>query len=153
MYVCMYIYIYAPVRLSKIGKSDHFAIKSSVGACDLKTVHKSIWRRDLRESSMNAFGRWITRFNWSCVTDLTLAKDKFQAFCTIMSNAVDLYLPKKRVRVCPNNKPWVTPKLTSLIRLRQNVLSTLGKDSNRFKHLRNRVQRECKTARARFSNN
>ena len=98
-------------------------------------------------------GRWITRTDRSCVTDLTLAKDKFEAFYTIMSNAVDLYLPKKRVRVCPNNKPWVTPKLTSLIRQRKNALSTLGKDSARFKDLRNRVQRECKTARARFYNN
>ena len=70
-----------------------------------------------------------------------------------MSNAVDLYLPKKRVRVCPNNKPWVTPKLTSLIRQRQNALSTLGKDSARFKDPRNRVQRECKTARVRFYSN
>ena len=70
-----------------------------------------------------------------------------------MSNAMDLYLPKKRVRVCPNNKPWVTPKLASLTRLRRNALSTLGKESNRFKDLRNRVQREYKTARARFYNN
>ena len=79
--------------------------------------------------------------------------DIFQIKTLDIDNSVDLYLPKKRVRVCLNNKPWVTPKLTSLIRQRQNVLSTLGKDSARFKDLRNRVQRECKIARARFYNN
>ena len=127
--------IYEPVRTE-----NKRLCRVTVNLTSIATTlfSKSICRRDLRESSMNAFGRWITRTDVSCFTDLTLAKHKFEAFYTIMSNAVDLYLPKKTVRMCPNNKPWVTPKLTSLIRQRQNALSTLGKDSARFKDLRNR---------------
>ena len=100
--------------------------------------------RDLRESASIAFGRWITSFEWDCALGLYHAKNKFETFYNILISAVDGFLPMKKIRKCSSNKLWVNQKLMALILERKKALFTCGKDSAKYKQLRNRVQHECK---------
>ena len=75
-------FLYPPVQLPKIGRSDHHAVlmKPCTETIRPKAVKKITWKRDLRESNLHAFGRWVTRFDWSCVTSLTSTSEKFYSF-------------------------------------------------------------------------
>ncbi|KAK2568768.1 hypothetical protein P5673_006783, partial [Acropora cervicornis] len=100
-----------------------------------KAAKKTIMRRDLRESAIIAFGRWKTSLECCCVLALQHAKNNFETFYNILISAVDALLPTKKYEY----------ELITLIVERQKALYTCGKDLAKYKQLRNRVQRECKS--------
>ena len=72
--------------------------------------------------------------------NLSRVSEKFDLFSQILSNAIDLYLPLRRVKVCSSDKPGVSNRLRRLIVQRQKALKSLGKDSPLYKELRNKVR-------------
>ena len=141
-------------QLPKIGRSDHYTVL--IKPCESLPGHnhpmKDFRSRDLRTSSLHAFGRWITNFDWSPVLNLSRVSEKFDLFCQTLLNAIDSYLPMWRVKGCAD-KPWVSNKLRRLITQRQKALKSLGKDSPLYKELRNKTQVESRTCKRTYYEN
>lgn len=116
-----------PAQLPKIGHA--VLIKPNTSLHTSKAVKKSVERRDLRGSSLSAFGRWITRHNWDDVYNASSAKGKFESFFTTLHNAVETYLPTRKIKVCSTDKAWVKSTIKTLVARRQHALKTHGKDS------------------------
>ena len=144
-----------PEQLPKIGRSDHYTVL--IKPCESLSGHnnskKDFWSRDLRTSSVHAFGRWITNFDWSPLLNLSRVSEKFDLFSQTLLNAIDSYLPLRRVKVCSSDKPLVSNKLRRLITQKQKALKSLGKDSPLYKELRNKTQVECRTCKRTYYEN
>ena len=106
-----------PEQLPKIGRSDHYTVL--IKPCESLPGHnhskEDFWSLDLRTSSLHAFGGWITNFDWCPVLNLSRVSEKFDLFSQILSNAIDLYLLLRRVKVCSSDKPRVSNRLRRLI--------------------------------------
>ena len=132
-----------PSQLLKIGRSDHYAvlIKPDATRLNRKTEKKYIMRRDLRESSLCALGRWLTHFSWEPVLNLPNAKDKTETFYNTLIKAIDTLMPTQKVKVCSSDKLWVSSIMKALVYRIQWAFKTHGKDSAVFKMYRNKVQK------------
>ena len=86
-------------RLPKIGSSDHYTIlaKPNIAISSKQTITK-IKIRDMRNSAWCAFGRWITKQNWSSVLSASTSKDKFDLFMSELDQAVNTFLPQKMIK-------------------------------------------------------
>ena len=132
-----------PSQLPKIGRSDHYAvlIKPDTTHLICKSEKKYIIRRDLRESSLCALGRWLTNFSWESVLNLPTAKDKTEAFYNTLIRAIDTLMPTQKVKVCSSDKPWVSSRMKAV------VSKTHGKASAVFRMYRNKVQKEVRNCK------
>ncbi|XP_048579007.1 uncharacterized protein LOC116611253 [Nematostella vectensis] len=101
----------------------------------------------MRPSCMDAFGRWITGYNWSYVLDAPTADAKCRLLYSVLQNAVDIYFPAKSIKVCLTDKPWVSSRLKGLVTKRQRALRIHGKDSPIFKRIRNSVKELVKNCK------
>ena len=148
--------LFSPVvQLPKIGRSDHFVVM--ISPCDVppsakERSKKVINKRDLRPSRLRDFGNWITQQRWEGVLSLTDVSDKYEFFMKLMLEAVEKYLPVRKITICNSDKPWVSSKFKQLVARRQRALGHLGKDSPQFKHLRNAVLEECRYCKRVFYN-
>ena len=140
-------YLFKVTQLPKIGRSDHFSILATPTSGSIPLPVRKTQVRDLRDSAWRAFGRWLTKKNWSHILSIDTCKEKFNTFIMELQNAVDTYLPWKSVRVHPTDRPWTTRKIKILIKKRQEAFTRDGKDSATYKRLRNKVQREIKSAK------
>ena len=102
--------------------------------------------REQRDSAWRTFGRWLTNKDWSPVLAAESCKEKLDIFITDLQNAVDTYLPWKTLKVHPTDRPWTTKKIKKLIKERQAVFTWERKDSPLYKLLRNKVEREIRSA-------
>ena len=68
-------------------------------------------------------------------------------FETVMTSMINSYFPIKITKVHSKDKPWITPHFKDLIKQRQVALHT---DRNRYKALRNRINREQTSLRKHF---
>ena len=103
-----------------------------------KTEKKYIIRRDLRESSLCALGRWLTNYSWESVLNLPTAKDKTEAFYNTLIRAIDTLMLTQKVKVCSSDKPWVSSRMKAVVSRRQWAFKTHGKASAVFKMYRNK---------------
>ena len=134
-------------QLPKIGSSDHYCFLIEQNTSSIKPTKRSVKKRDLSNSRILEFGRWITLFSWDEVFSLTSCKEKFACFRRILSDAIDYILPINVSYTHSSDKPWLTPKIKSWIAKRQRCLHKYGKDSHLFRLWRNKVQfaiKECK---------
>ncbi|CAB3993754.1 Hypothetical predicted protein [Paramuricea clavata] len=116
----------------------------------LKPDKVKVWKRDLRESSLQPFGRWITSFDWSDIFTRNACEDKYGKFNDIMSDVIDILLPLKRTKVTKCDKPWLTSSIKELIIKRQKALHYYGKNSDAYKLWRNQDQQSIKSARFKY---
>ena len=135
-------------QLPKIVRSDHFTIlaKPITTSTHLHVIQK-VTVRDLRDSAWRAFGRWLTNEGWSPYFSAESCKHKFHIFTTELQNAIDIYLPRKTVRIHPTDRPWTMKSIKMLINKRQTVFTRDGKDSASYRRLRNKVQWEIRLAK------
>ena len=66
----------------------------------------------------------------------------------IVSTGMNSLLPMKRKTIIANEPPWLNENLKKMIRARQEALSL--SDMATFRLLRNQVNRERKSCRAKF---
>jgi hypothetical protein len=69
---------------------------------------------------------------------------------TIVHTGLDLIMPKRQIRVCNADAPWINHKLKSLIVKRQQAFTNNGVNSILFKYYTNLVNRERKICRAKY---
>ena len=72
--------------------------------------------RDMRDSAWRSFGRWLLEEDWAEELDAPTCKRDLQA-------AIHLLLPWKTVKVQCTDRPWITNKLKTLIRKRQEAFN------------------------------
>ena len=83
----------------------------------------------------------IVMINWYLVQCL------FQLFMSELDNAIGMFLPQKSIKKHPTDRPWITSRIKLWIRKRQSSFSRHGKDSNAYRHCRNKTQVAIKTAK------
>ena len=78
-----------PKKLRKLGTSDHYTvlILPRVRSSHSTPSVSSLLKRDLRPSRVEAFGRWITQYDWGNVFNLNSVKEKFDLFSITKSEA------------------------------------------------------------------
>ena len=103
--------IYKSVQLPPLGSSDHNMVCLKSRKNPPKLNNKKLWKRDLRESSLRPFGRWITSFDWSDIFATSLCEDKYEKFNGIMKQMIDIFFPLKLSKLVSCDKPWLTPSL------------------------------------------
>ena len=138
-------------RLPKIGSSDHYTIlaKPNIAISSKQTITK-IKIRDMRNSAWCAFGRWITKQNWSSVLSASTSKDKFDLFMSELDQAVNTFLPQKMIKKHPTDRPWITNTIKLWISRRQCVFQQQGKNSKDYSFWRNKVQRAIQLAKSNY---
>ena len=136
-------------QLPKIASSDHYTILAKPHLISKKNqVTKKIISRDMRDSAWRAFARWITQKDWNLVLTASSCEDKFQLFIRELKKGIDCYLPQRTIKVHQTDRPWMTNKLKIWIRKRQTAFRRYGKDSSIYKHCRDKIQREIKSAKS-----
>ena len=145
-----------PKQLPRIGTSDHYAILiQSTANPQLKsnTQRPVQYRREMRESNIGEFGRWITGHNWNALYKLDNCEEKYDLFLTLVSNAIEKHFPLKRCRLSNTDKPWVTSRLKALISKRQTAFHKYGKLSIQYKSFRIKVKSEISKSKSIYYHN
>ena len=115
-----------------------------------KPDNSPIWKRDLRDSSIRPFGRYIASFDWSAFFNVHDCDIKYEKFNDTMSAMIDKFFPLERTSVRKCDKPWMTSSIKSAIARRQKALHESGKNSDIYKYWRNKVQSSIKAARKKY---
>lgn len=139
-----------PLQLPNIGRSDPFSFLINPIEMDRTKItgkRRPTFKREMKDSNIRAFGRWICNKSWCDVFDQDSCENKSKLFYDEIMNAVNTLLPLKKQKTCTQDKRWISNKLKSLISKRQTSLAKYGKQSRVFKIWRNKVQwavRTCK---------
>ena len=142
------------VQLAKIGSSDHFSILSKpIRKVQDKPTVRKIKTRDMRDSAWRTLGRYMIQKDWSSVLNATTCENKLNELMSELHSAIDKFLPQRTIKKHPTDRPWITNNIKRLIDKRQNMFIRYGKDSKTYKSLRNKIQREIKTAKKHYYHN
>ena len=141
----------SPIRISPFGLSDHMSIE--VKAKDrpqLPAVSKvKVKTRDLRPSARLAIRRYLELVDVpSLINQMPSCEGKVSLLESIVKIGLDFICPFRHKTIHSNNPPWLTVKLSNLIKNRQTALR-VG-NMMEFKRLRNQVNRERKSCRSKF---
>ena len=117
---------------------------------DVKPDNTKIWKRDLRESSLRSFGRWLTSFDWSEIYSTVTCEAKYEKFNSVLSEMINLLIPLKKTKVSKSDKPWMTSAIKALIIKRQKALHEYGKSYESYKFWRNSVHESIKSASGKY---
>jgi hypothetical protein len=63
-----------------------------------------------------AFGRWLTKYNWTNLFHTALCEQKLELFQDVIHTGLDHFLPCKVVKMHDRDKPWITPAYKELIK-------------------------------------
>ena len=91
--------------------------------------------------------------DWTHVLEAASCKEKFQLFSSEINRAIELLLPWRTVKINSSDRPWITKRLKSSIKKRQEAFIKHGKDSSTHKMWRNNVQKEIKSAKRLYYRN
>ena len=138
-----------PNKHSPFGLSDHCTI-SVIPKQRKKSSNKrkTVIVRDMRPSSKEAFGRFLSTIDWSYLELFKSIDDKYNYFNTMILTGLNIIMPIKSIKLHINDVPWMTGHLKGLINRRQRAL----KENNQiqFRFYRNRVNRERKLAKSKY---
>ena len=76
---------------------------------------KVIYRRSVKPYMKDAFGRWLTSTDFTFLEALPSFSEKLDAFQSLLNYAIDLFFPSGKSKQHPNDEPWITSELISLI--------------------------------------
>ena len=106
-----------------LGKpSDHLIVVmqplSSANPVQSKK-YKTVTFRPYPDSGIREMGKWIQSQSWNEVYSLQSAHDKAEKFESMLNEKINLYFPKKNIKVNENDKPWMNVELINLDRKRK----------------------------------
>ena len=137
-------------KLPPFGLSDHDSVevKPLHRSQQPKTKHK-ILSRDRRPSARMAMSTYLQEVNIPEMLDtVNTCEEKLSMLETIVKTALDFILALKSKTIHSNEPPRISATLKDLIKKRQKALAQ--GHVNKFKQLRNRVNRERKLCRSKF---
>ena len=94
-----------PVQLPNIGSSDHFSIMINPSAPNPVIRERHAYKREMKDSNVRAFGRWICNDPWSGVFNEDDCQDKLDTFYELIMDAINLYFPLKKQKISVYDKP------------------------------------------------
>ena len=130
-----------PTVIAPIGGSDHNTVlwypKGVTNTTpDQKKQHCFVCR--FPQSSIIAFGRWLTHQEWSCDYTSTSVHEQTLTFTNKILEAMDIFFPFKSVKLHNSDKPWMCSSLKHLILDCQNAFHS--GNIPQWKHYRNKVK-------------
>ena len=136
-----------PLITAPIGSSDHSTVLMIPRtSCPISTTRCSY--RPMRDSCVRSFGRWITSYDFRYLDGMESPDDMVQSIQSVLGQAYRQHFPLVVRRRSPNDKPWITDRLKSLIRKRQRAFELA--DRTTFMKLRNQIQRKIKQRKSVF---
>jgi hypothetical protein len=137
-----------PVKCAPFGLFDHNyvcrAIKPKDGSQLQKVQKLVVWKRDLRPSSSLAFRKYLELLDIPNIFDkVASCEGKSSLLETIITTGLNFIMPLRPTTVRCDEPRWMNPELSTLITKRQKALNQGNTD--KFKYLRNRVNRERKS--------
>ena len=143
-----------------VGLSDHL-----MTFCSRKIIrgqigkHNTVKIRSLKHYSTHDFLIKLRNVNWAAVTNCININEAWNNFRTIFIKILDEVAPIKQVRINTRTEPWMTSTILELIRERDKALFNSNKNRKnkelrkQFNSLRNKVQREIRSAKANYFKN
>ena len=135
-------------------KATYISIQISINLSN--SYFREIW--NYKSADFNSLNNLIQNFDWGTIINETFSVDqacenftnKFLKFC-------DECIPRKKVLIRQNDKPWFSSELRYNIKLRDRLRKTYFKskrdsDRSKFKRQRNRVNNMLKYAKDNFIN-
>ena len=139
-----------PTIFPPFGLSDHNTIQAEPKErTQGQSTMKYITLRDMRKSNINALGRYFNNVDWSIMKSQTNSESKLSTFENLVKIGMNNIMHEKPKRIYPKDSPWMTAKLNNLIQQRQNAFH-VDKYSNDYKILRNAVNEERKSCKAKY---
>ncbi len=135
-----------PSPYSNIGKSDHASVVWKPKSRLSQNTIKTRVTRPFPDDKVRAFGRWFQGQTWSEVYGPG-TQNKTDAMYSILNKGMDNFFPNKTVKIHQSDKPWITPRIKSLIRKRQIAFAT---NSTQWPKLRNMVKRAIEKAKVMY---
>ncbi|XP_071485120.1 uncharacterized protein [Diadema antillarum] len=115
-----------PSILPPLGASDHATVMWSPREFTPKPNRVHIrTTRPMPVSAMREFGQKLSDCDWFHVHDATDVDAKCETFYSTLLPLIDTYFPTRTTRTHDNDKPWITPKIKSLIKQRQRAFAAV----------------------------
>ncbi|KAI8490288.1 hypothetical protein Bbelb_320260 [Branchiostoma belcheri] len=102
----------APVHLPPIGTSDHETILLSSGSWP-SNPPQYITRRRCTPDAMRRLGLLMNTTDFTPVYDSPNSQAKVAVFTSLLEEMLEKTVPKNKVKVTKNDKPWMTVKINS----------------------------------------
>ncbi len=136
-----------------VGSSDHFSVLAKPTIpCNFRSGSKvSVKSRVMDHNSKVMFVHSLRNTDWSPLYRVEFVTDKLDLFNNTMNDLINDHFPMKDSKRHSSDKPWVTDAFRSLINERQLALH--HKNSDRYRLLRNRINRLSKSLKVSFYKN
>ena len=147
---CKTFYSFPAEILSPIGRSDHNCIfvrpKSND---DIPNVGwRSVVKRAINSVTIDEIGRQLSVVNWTPMYRMNDVQEQTDFFYLTVNGIVDRIAPMREVRYKCNDRPWITPYFTSIVR--QRNLAHKTNNHVLYKKLRNKVHRLARNLKKDF---
>ena len=111
---------------------------------------KAISTRPYRDSSVRSFGQWITKQDWNDVRSGLEVNNVVDDFNHELKKAYQRSFPVTKSLLSVSDKPWMTHKVKSLMKMRDKAYKQKHSNSEQWLLLRNSVQSEIVKAKERY---
>ena len=131
-----------PLHTDTGPESDHSIIAADFLLPKKKKVTWIKYKARKRGSEGDAkFRDLIIREDWAAVMEVTGSTNKTDEMNKILTRMMDAAYPYKTYRVKDNNAPWITPGILKKIEQRNQVYKTDGGKSDRWKAMKEHVNK------------
>jgi hypothetical protein len=110
--------------------SDHYPIYAVRGITRAKASYKTVTARSYQNYDKNELLNHMCSYNWTAFDSLNNVNPKWDEYIAALVSYLDIHCPVKTKKVRGNSKPWITPKITSLINERNNMVHTYNRKLN-----------------------
>ena len=131
------------------GKASDQSVPVCVPHCDRfsrpERSYKNVSFRPLPESKLLEFGNWIVNEQWDELKDVETSSEHAEQLDTYLMNKLDIFCPKKSIKLTNSDKPFITIELKKLDRQRNREYLKSGK-SIKYYSLKNKNENSCLSA-------
>ncbi|GFS00713.1 hypothetical protein ElyMa_006405700 [Elysia marginata] len=147
LFYCNLKHAYTCKQLPKLGRSDHNMV--SLVQCEPPIKNTVMaWSKDTWDTLLDAF----ERTDWSVFNNTAQnVNEVAETVCSYIKFCVDnTIVPKKTIKLFPNNKPWVTKHIKHILNkkkeaFRNNKTDDLKRIQKEVKHAIKKGKRDYKT--------
>ena len=135
--------------------SDHLVILMSPLASEMQIqprVYRSVTTRPLTRLGLEKFAEWIESYDWSILYN---CQEPNEMACILQEILVENYyrcFPAKVIKVCSEDKPWITAEVKNLNRKMKREF-TKNKKSKKWVRLKEAYEAKCQIAKERYYSN
>jgi hypothetical protein len=122
--------------------------------------HKNIKIRSLKKYNTASFVEELNKIDWTKCNETKPVNENWNCFRKLFTGVLDIVTSLKEIRVKQNTEPWMSTEILNLIILVHHFLSdelllkyrksNNSEDHKTFCIIRNKVQREVKSARSNY---